>query len=68
MYMFIPDSGFVGTAFVNALSNQLVSIGCQATLELSTSSRSLSSVAHLFSFRCERVVIVKGFDPIFFPS
>lgn len=32
--MFIPDSGFVGTAFVNALSNQLVSICCQATIEL----------------------------------
>jgi Mg-chelatase subunit ChlD len=38
MYMFIPDSGFVGTAFVNALSNQLVSIGSHATIELSCSN------------------------------
>ncbi|CAE7472181.1 ITIH3, partial [Symbiodinium microadriaticum] len=34
MYAFIPDSGFVGTAFVNALSNQLVSFGTQAFLSL----------------------------------
>jgi hypothetical protein len=34
MYAFIPDSGFVGTAFVNALSNQLVSFGIHAVLSL----------------------------------
>lgn len=34
MYAFIPDSGFVGTAFVNALANQLATMGAQATLSL----------------------------------
>ena len=34
MYAFIPDSGFVGTAFVNALANQLVSFGTRAFLTL----------------------------------
>lgn len=36
MYAFIPDSGFVGTAFVNAISNQLVTMGRSATLSLET--------------------------------
>jgi hypothetical protein len=34
MYAFIPDSGFVGTAFVNALANQLATAGSQAVLSL----------------------------------
>ena len=34
MYTFIPDSGFVGTAFVNALSNQLVCFGHRAFLSI----------------------------------
>lgn len=34
MYAFIPDSGFVGTAFVNAISNLLVTVGRNATLAL----------------------------------
>lgn len=33
-YNFIPDSGFVGTAFVNTLANQLASFGTQGTLSL----------------------------------
>lgn len=37
MYAFIPDSGFVGTAFVNALSNQMVSFGHRATLHIACS-------------------------------
>eukprot|EP01043_Picozoa_sp_COSAG02_P085279 COSAG02_NODE_22954_length_734_cov_1.376378_2_plen_160_part_01 len=32
MYAFIPDSGFVGTAFVNAASNLLVTMGKNAEL------------------------------------
>ena len=32
MYSFIPDVGFVGTAFVNALSNTLVTCGANAVL------------------------------------
>lgn len=34
MYAFIPDSGFVGTAFVNALANQLATMGTQAVLSV----------------------------------
>lgn len=34
MYAFIPDSGFVGTAFVNALSNLLVTMAKNAELSL----------------------------------
>lgn len=34
MYSFIPDSGFVGTCFVNALSNQLVCFGHRASLQI----------------------------------
>ena len=34
MYAFIPDSGFVGTAFVNAASNLLVTMGKNAELML----------------------------------
>jgi len=33
-YNFIPDSGFVGTAFVNTLASQLTSYGFQSTLSL----------------------------------
>jgi Mg-chelatase subunit ChlD len=33
-YAFIPDSGFVGTVFVNALSNQLVAFANHSTLSL----------------------------------
>jgi hypothetical protein len=33
-YNFIPDAGFVGTAFVNTLANQLTSYGTQTTLSL----------------------------------
>eukprot|EP00012_Vannella_robusta_P012505 CAMPEP_0206205688 /NCGR_PEP_ID=MMETSP0166-20121206/14400_1 /ASSEMBLY_ACC=CAM_ASM_000260 /TAXON_ID=95228 /ORGANISM="Vannella robusta, Strain DIVA3 518/3/11/1/6" /LENGTH=667 /DNA_ID=CAMNT_0053625817 /DNA_START=1 /DNA_END=2001 /DNA_ORIENTATION=+ len=35
MYAFIPDSGFVGTTFVNALSNLLVTQATNLNLELS---------------------------------
>ena len=37
MYAFIPDSGFVGTAFVNALANVLATVGTEGklTIELS---------------------------------
>jgi Mg-chelatase subunit ChlD len=34
MYAFIPDSGFVGTAFVNAASNLLVTMGKNAEIAL----------------------------------
>jgi hypothetical protein len=34
MYAFIPDSGFVGTAFVNAISNLLVTSGTDAELSI----------------------------------
>ena len=34
MYCFIPDSGFVGTAFVNALSSTLTTIARDATLSI----------------------------------
>jgi Mg-chelatase subunit ChlD len=37
-YSFIPDSGFVGTIFVNALSNQLNSFAKYATLSLEVTS------------------------------
>jgi hypothetical protein len=37
MYAFIPDAGFVGTAFVNALSNILVTVACEASLVLEPS-------------------------------
>lgn len=33
-YAFIPDSGFVGTAFVNALANQLATMGSDAVLSV----------------------------------
>jgi len=36
MYAFIPDSGFVGTTFVNALSNLLVTKAKQVTLNIET--------------------------------
>ena len=35
MYAFIPDSGFVGTAFVNSLANILSTITCDAQLSVS---------------------------------
>ena len=35
MYAFIPDSGFVGTAFVNSLANILSTITCDAQLSIS---------------------------------
>jgi len=34
MYAFIPDAGMVGTAFVNALANVLVTAAVDATLTL----------------------------------
>lgn len=34
MYAFIPDSGFVGTAFVNALANQLATMCSNASLSV----------------------------------
>lgn len=34
MYAFIPDAGFVGTAFVNALANVLATMGTNALLTL----------------------------------
>ena len=34
MYAFIPDSGFVGTAFVNALANTLTTIAIETVLTL----------------------------------
>eukprot|EP01035_Chromulina_nebulosa_P019500 gene19500-25391_t len=37
MYSFIPDSGFVGTAFVNALANTLVTVVDDALLEITPS-------------------------------
>lgn len=41
MYSFIPDSGFVGTAFVNALGNHLSSYGkqCIISVEMDSGSR-----------------------------
>lgn len=38
MYAFIPDSGFVGTVFVNALANSIATMGIHATLSLETSN------------------------------
>lgn len=38
MYAFIPDSGFVGTAFVNALGNHLSSYGKQCVLSVEIES------------------------------
>lgn len=38
MYAFIPDSGFVGTAFVNALSNSLVTIAAHSVLSIEPGS------------------------------
>jgi Mg-chelatase subunit ChlD len=43
-YAFIPDSGFVGTIFVNALSNQLNSFAKHAAISLD-----LANGAHLLS-------------------
>eukprot|EP01113_Clastostelium_recurvatum_P003822 TRINITY_DN1168_c0_g1_i2.p1 TRINITY_DN1168_c0_g1~~TRINITY_DN1168_c0_g1_i2.p1 ORF type:complete len:809 (+),score=247.47 TRINITY_DN1168_c0_g1_i2:121-2547(+) len=34
MYVFIPESSFVGTAFVNSVTNMLVTLGKHATLDL----------------------------------
>ncbi len=34
IYSFIPDSGFVGTVFVHALANTLVTVASQCTLKL----------------------------------
>jgi hypothetical protein len=34
IYGFIPDSGFVGTAFVNALANILVTVAVDVVLDL----------------------------------
>jgi len=34
MHSFIPDASFVGTAFVNCISNILVTMGCNAVLEI----------------------------------
>jgi hypothetical protein len=34
MYSFIPDSGFVGTAFVNALANILATVGSDLHLSV----------------------------------
>lgn len=45
MYAFIPDSGFVGTAFVNALANQLATMGMHATLSLEVPSELHMSLA-----------------------
>ena len=44
MYAFIPDSGFVGTAFVNALGNHLSSYGkqCVVSVETDTGARYVS--------------------------
>ena len=36
MYTFIPDSSFVGTAFVNCTSNVLATIASNATLSVET--------------------------------
>ena len=36
MYSFIPDSGFVGTAFCHALANTLVAAGTHAKLAVTT--------------------------------
>lgn len=43
MYSFIPDSGFVGTAFVNSLGNHLSRMGKKAvmSLELHNGTRSV---------------------------
>uniref|UniRef100_UPI0039810EA8 hypothetical protein n=1 Tax=Salmonella sp. s51228 TaxID=3159652 RepID=UPI0039810EA8 len=36
MYAFIPDSSFVGTAFVNAMSNALVTVSRNVELSIET--------------------------------
>jgi hypothetical protein len=47
MYAFIPDSGFVGTAFVNALANQLATMGthvCDLFLFFVTNNHNLMTL------------------------
>ena len=44
MYAFIPDSGFVGTAFVNALANQLATMGTHATLSVELPAQLLAAL------------------------
>jgi hypothetical protein len=46
MYAFIPDSGFVGTAFVNALANQLATMGLHATLAMELPAELHASLAN----------------------
>jgi ubiquitin/Mg-chelatase subunit ChlD len=43
-YNFIPDSGFVGTIFINALSNLLSTISMQSTLYLEPSAVQMSEM------------------------
>ena len=45
MYAFIPDSGFVGTAFVNALANQLATMAMHAVLSVELPSELHMSLA-----------------------
>ena len=45
-YNFIPDSGFVGTAFVNTLANQLTAYGTQTTLSLQLLDEDCTLVEH----------------------
>lgn len=49
MYAFIPDSGFVGTAFVNALGNHLSSMGkqCVLSVEIEDGARWVSCVPYM---------------------
>jgi hypothetical protein len=48
MYSFIPDAGFVGTIFVNAISNHLVSCAANAILQVHVSNSDEVSIKHIY--------------------
>jgi hypothetical protein len=49
MYAFIPDSGFVGTAFINGLSNTLSRIGKNSVLSVELGSNCRCVFRNMFS-------------------
>jgi hypothetical protein len=48
MYSFIPDSGFVGTAFVNSLGNHLSRMGKRAVLSIELQNGARYSISSLY--------------------
>jgi Mg-chelatase subunit ChlD len=49
MYAFIPDSGFVGTAFVNSLANILATVGVEANVTIEAEGSVKYVIFRLFS-------------------